>query len=213
MEPIIIPDEEAQSSPDVSDRVYPPEYEGHFSRLLIKREEILSRTAKLAELIHNDYRGKRPVLLCVLKGSTPFYMNLLEALQDLTQGYYTEYIRVKSYEGLNTTGSLKIEGSIPDLKGKDVIVVEDIVDTGTTLACLMPILEEQSKASSVEVCSLLSKRINEPQKTTAKYVGFSIPPKFVIGYGLDYNELYRDIRDVWIISQKGIDCDPNTLLS
>lgn len=210
MDPIIIPDEETNPS-DTADRVYPPEYEGHFSRLLIKREEILSRTASLAELLHNDYRGKRPVILCVLKGSTPFYINLLEALQDLTQGYYMEYIRVKSYDGLETTGRIKVEGAVPNLEGKDVIIVEDILDTGTTLSHLIPILEEQSKASSIEVCTLLTKRISEPQKVKAKYVGFSIPSKFVIGYGLDYNELYRDIRDVWIISQKGIDCDPKSL--
>ena len=133
-------------------------------------------------------------------------MNLLEALQELRQGYYIEFIKVKSYEGMNTTGNLTIEGTVPNLEGKDVIIVEDILDTGTTLSNLIPILTKQSKAKSIEVCTLLIKRINnEPQKITAKYIGFSIPPKFVIGYGLDYKELYRDIRDVWIISQKGID--------
>jgi len=136
-------------------------------------------------------------------------MNLLEALQELRQGYYTEFIKVKSYEGLHTTGNLTIEGTVPNLEGKDVIIVEDILDTGTTLSHLIPILTKQSKAKSIEVCTLLIKRINnEPQtqnKVTSKYIGFSVPPKFVIGYGLDYNELYRDIRDVWIISQKGID--------
>ena len=132
-------------------------------------------------------------------------MNLLEALQDLRQGYYTEFIKVKSYDGLNSTGNLTIEGTVPNLEGKDVIIVEDILDTGTTLSQLIPILTKQSKAKSIEVCTLLIKRIKQSQKVTAKYIGFSIPPKFVIGYGLDYNELYRDIRDVWIISQKGID--------
>ena len=134
-------------------------------------------------------------------------MNLLEALQELRQGYYTEFIKVNSYDGLNTTGNLTIEGTVPNLEGKDVIIVEDILDTGTTLSNLIPILTKQSKAKSIEVCTLLIKRINnEPTKNVnAKYIGFSIPPKFVIGYGLDFNELYRDVRDVWIISQKGID--------
>ena len=136
-------------------------------------------------------------------------MHLLEALQNLRQGYYTEYIRVKSYDGLNTTGSLKIEGDPPNLEGKDVIIVEDILDTGTTLSNLIPMLRERSGAKSIVVCTLLTKRMvgDEPHKATAKYVGFSIPPEFVVGYGLDYNELYRDVGDVWIISQKGIDCD------
>ncbi len=110
-------------------------------------------------------------------------MNLLEALQELRQGYYTEFIKVKSYDGMNTTGNLTIEGTVPNLEGKDVIIVEDILDTGTTLSHLIPILTKQSKATSIEVCTLLIKRINnEPQKkVTAKYIGFSIPPKFVIG--------------------------------
>ena len=141
--------------------------------------------------------------------NTQFYMNLLEALQDLRQGYYTEFIRVKSYEGLNSSGSLKVEGTVPNLEGKDVIIVEDILDTGTTLSHLIPLLEKEARAKTIQVCSLLIKRIKEPQKVTAKYIGFSIPPEFVVGYGLDYNELYRDIRDVWIISQMGIDCDRN----
>lgn len=97
------------------------------------------------------------------------------------------------------------------LRNKHVILVEDIVDTGTTLSQLIPELNCKANPASIEVCSLLTKRIEKPQKYEAKYVGFSIPNSFVVGYGLDYNELYRDTKDIWIISQNGIDFDPSTL--
>ena len=138
---------------------------------------------------------------------------MLEALQDLRQGYYMEFMRASSYQGTSTTGKVELSGglNVLDLKGKDVIIVEDIVDTGTTLSHLLPILQEQGSPRSLEVCSLLSKRLEQPAKVEAKYVGFSIPNHFIIGYGLDFNELYRDIKDIWVISQKGIDFDPSTL--
>ena len=124
-----------------------------------------------------------------------------------------EFIRVSSYEGMSSTGNVKIGGGIDleSLRQKHVILVEDIVDTGTTLSHLIPILNEKASPASLEVCSLLTKRIDKPQKCEAKYVGFSIPNHFIIGYGLDYNELYRDTKDIWVISQKGIDFDPSSL--
>lgn len=97
------------------------------------------------------------------------------------------------------------------LRNKHVVLVEDIVDTGTTLAHVIPELKEMANPASIEVCSLLSKRIEKPQKCSAKYIGFSIPDHFVIGYGLDFNELYRDTKDIWVISQFGIDFDPSSL--
>mmetsp|Transcript_31755 Transcript_31755/g.64161 ORF Transcript_31755/g.64161 Transcript_31755/m.64161 type:complete len:214 (-) Transcript_31755:1065-1706(-) len=211
MEHIIIPD--APREIESADRIYPPEYEGHFSRLLIKREEIIERATDLAKAIHNDYKGKRPVLLCVLKGAASFYLHLLEALQDLRQGFYTEFLRLSSYEGAETSGTVKARGGLhyQDLTGKDVLIVEDIIDTGTTLSHLLPVLKREANPKSVEVCTLLTKRLQTPAKCEAKYVGFSIPNQFVIGYGLDYNELYRDLKDIWVISQKGIDFDPHKL--
>jgi hypoxanthine phosphoribosyltransferase len=142
-----------------------------------------------------------------------FYHHLLEALQDLRQGYYMDFLRVSSYEGTSTTGSVSIGGGLKyeELEGKDVIIVEDIIDTGTTLSHVLPMLLEKAKPKSMEVCSLLVKRLDEPAKVQAKYVGFSIPNHFIIGYGLDYNELYRDIKDIWVISHKGIEFDPKTM--
>jgi len=205
VDPIHIPDEPRKEL-DSKDCVYPDVYEGHFSRLLIRRDEIIGRASKLAELISEDYVGKRPVLVCVLKGAAPFYSHMCEALQDMCQAFSTEFIRVSSYEGSETTGNVKICGGIDydNIKGRDVILIEDIIDTGTTLSHLIPTLEREARPQSIEVCSLLTKRLDEKPKYQAKYVGFSIPPQFVIGYGLDYNEYYRDLKDIWIISEKGI---------
>ena len=124
-----------------------------------------------------------------------------------------EFIRVSSYEGTESTGNVKIAGGIDleSLKQKHVILVEDIVDTGTTLSHLIPLLNEKANPASIEVCSLLTKRIKKPQKCSAKYIGFSIPDLFIVGYGLDFNELYRDTKDIWVISQNGIDFDPSNL--
>jgi len=208
---VIIPDESGNL--DASNCVYPTEYEGHFDSLMISKEEITKAVRSLASQINDDYRGCRPVMVCVLKGANPFYQHLLDELQDYRQGFNMEFIRVSSYEGTSSTGVVKVGDGIDldNLKGRHVILVEDIVDTGTTLSHLIPFLKKEANPVSLEVCSLLSKRIDEPQKCKAKYVGFSIPNHFIVGYGLDYNELYRDTKDIWVISQKGIDFDPSCL--
>ena len=133
---------------------------------------------------------------------------------DLRQGFTMEFLRVSSYEGTSTTGKIQMGGGLKmeHLEGKDVILVEDIIDTGTTLFHLVPYLKEQAKTiQSIETATLLTKRLEEPAKYQAKYVGFSIPNHFIIGYGLDYNELYRDLKDIWVISKRGIEFDAKSL--
>lgn len=182
---------------------------------MITNKEIRDRITALARLIHEDYENERPVLVCVLKGATPFYQNLLEALQDLKHGYTMEFLRASSYEGNASTGKVKIDTfNFENLEGKHVILVEDIVDTGTTLYHVLPMLKEKCEnIKSLEVCTLLEKRLAQPPLIAAKYIGFSIPNHFIVGYGLDYNELYRDVRDIWVISQFGIDFNPSSLYS
>ncbi len=120
---------------------------------------------------------------------------------------------MSSYEGIETSGTVKVGGGLnyQDLTGKDVLIVEDMIDTGTTLSHLLPVIKKKAKVNSLEVCTLLTKRLQTPAKCEAKYVGFSIPNQFAIGYGIDYNELYRDLKDIWVISQQGIDFDPKEL--
>jgi hypoxanthine phosphoribosyltransferase len=176
---------------------------------LITKQEILDCVKKLAKQIHLKYSGQRPIFVCVLKGANNFYQNLLEELQELGQGYTTEFLRASSYEGTSTTGSVKIGSgfSFDALRDRHVVLVEDIVDTGTTLSKVIPEIHSRVPVKSVEVCSLLLKRLDQPPKVTAKFVGFSVPNHFIIGYGLDYNELYRDLRDIWVISQAGVEFD------
>ena len=200
--------------PNSLQHCYPPEYEGHFSALLLTADEIRQRLRQLAQLLHNDYKRKRPVLLCTLKGACQFFTHLLDELQNLRQGYDIEFVRASSYEGTNSSGNVQLVGELKAeaIRNRHVLIVEDILDTGTTLATLVPLLQEKSQPASVKVCTLLDKRL-EPssKKFKAHYTGFSIPDAFVIGYGLDYNELYRDLKDIYIISKEGIEFDATTL--
>ena len=127
-----------------------------------------------------------------------------------------EYIRASSYSGTESTGSVQWDNELVNViqqrcTNRHVIIVEDILDTGTTLASLLPRLE--NKARSVAVCTLLDKRLDDSmeKKVTAKYVGFSIPNHFIVGYGLDYNEVYRDVSSIFVLSQQGIDFDRREL--
>jgi len=117
---------------------------------------------------------------------------------------------VASYVGTKTSGSVSISGiNIKSLKDHPVILVEDIIDTGLTLSQMIPKIQEEGQPTSIEVVSLLTKRHDSKETTVvetmveAKYSGFSIPDEFVIGFGLDCNEWYRDLEDIWVISEKG----------
>lgn len=179
---------------------------------MLDAEQIRHRIRTIAKLIHEDYKGKRPILICTLKGACPFFTHLSDALQDLRQGYDMEFVRASSYDGTSSTGTVQLSALKHEaLNGRHVLVIEDILDTGTTLARLVPHILEHCNPASIEVCTLLDKRIHEPKKFTAKYIGFSIPNHFIIGYGLDYNELYRDLKDIFVISQKGIHFDARQL--
>lgn len=194
-------------------QIYPEEYNGHFDSLMISRLEILSAVQAVAQKIHQDYAGIRPVFICVLKGANPFFQHVLEALQELKHGYRTEYLRASSYHGTSSTGAVTTSGGLvyEALENQHVILIEDIVDTGTTLSHLIPEIRGRVSVKSLEVCSLLEKRLDQPPKVDAKYICFSIPNHFIIGYGLDFNELYRDLRDIWVISKAGIEFDRSSL--
>lgn len=171
-------------------------------------DTIRKRVRELARILHEDFRGARPMLICTLKGACPFYAHLTDELKELRQGFDMEFVRATSYSGTSTTGTVQFLGelNVEHVRGRHVIVVEDILDTGTTLAAIVPMIREQASPASVEVCTLLDKRLPTKQYH-AKYVGFSIPEKFIVGYGLDYNELYRDLKDIFVISRRGIDFD------
>lgn len=168
--------------------MFPSEYKGHFDGVLIDHADIRHRVRELAQILHHDYQDKRPVIICTLKGACTFFIHLTDCLQDLRQGYDIEFVRASSYSGVSTTGNVTLYSELLDLKAiqnRHVIIIEDIVDTGTTLSHVVPIIMEQGKPMSVEVCTLLDKRLdeNDEKHFVAKYCGFSIPNLFIIGYG------------------------------
>ena len=160
------------------------------TKILIDADRIRQRIAELGGEITRDYAGRRPVLVGVLNGAVVFLADLMREI-DLPLEMYM--MAASSYEGTESTGSVEITRSLDaDISGRDVILVEDIVDTGITLQRLLTDLQAENPAS-LEVCALLSKPSRRVVESRVKYIGFDIPDEFVIGYGLDYNQQYRNL--------------------
>ncbi len=160
-------------------------------RALIPEAQLQARISELGKQIRADY-GNRPVTcICVLKGSFIFTADLVRAIGGDVK---CEFLGVSSYQGgTQTTGVVKITKDLSGpIEDQDVIIVEDIIDTGLTMHYLLDMLAVR-KPRSLEVCTLLDKPANREVEMTADYVGFSIPDEFVVGYGLDLAELYRNL--------------------
>ncbi|CAK4617033.1 hypothetical protein LEN26_014698 [Aphanomyces euteiches] len=189
----------------------PNHYSDYIDSVLIPHGLINDRVEKLAQDIRAAYEGQTIHLLCVLKGGSAFFHILIEKLR-LFHKYNTcdyvpftfDFIKVKSYDGLHSTGNVQVSGAdLSKFKGKHLLLVEDIIDTGKTMAKLVPYLQE-SEPASVRVASLLEKRNPESCGFLGDFVGFSIPDKFVIGFCLDYNEIFRDLDHICIINDAGV---------
>jgi len=159
-------------------------------KVLISEEKIQERITELANQIYSDYEGKEITFICILKGSIFFTVELAKRMPN---DINFECIRVSSYHGENSTGVIKMKVDLQgDIKGKDVIIIEDIVDTGRTLTYLKEYLKSK-EPNSIKLCSLLDKKERRVCEIEADYVGFDIPDKFVVGYGLDVDEKYRNL--------------------
>lgn len=151
--------------------------------------DIRDRVRTLGEGITREYAGREPVLISVLKGGALFHADLLRAI-DLPAS--VDFMSISSY-GEGSSGVVRIMKDLDrDIGGRDVIVVEDIVDTGLTLTYLLSALRSREPAS-VEVCALLDKSVRRITPIDIRYRGFDCPDKFVLGYGLDYDEVYRNL--------------------
>ena len=165
--------------------------------ILISEAQIQERVRELGQQISEDYSNREPVLVCVLKGAALFFADLFRALSIPVR---CEFIQLASYDDrTESSGHVRIvQGLNGNLRNADVVVVEDIVDTGQTLNVLMREIQALEPAS-VKVCSLLDKPTRRVVATTIDYVGFEIPDRFVVGYGLDYAQKYRNLREICCI--------------
>lgn len=166
-------------------------------RVLISSEQIQLRIRELGNEISRDYKDSTPIFVCILKGAYPFLADLTRCV---SVDHEVDFMAVSSYEGgTQSTGVVKIE---KDLKGnireRDIILVEDIIDTGLTINHLMDLLQTRAPRS-IRVAALLDKKPARKIEVPLHYTGFEIPEEFVIGYGLDYDEKYRNLPFVGIM--------------
>ena len=166
-------------------------------KTLIDEAIIQKRVEELAEKILKDYEGKDFTLICILKGSAFFTVDLAKKMN---KDIRIEFMKVHSYgENTVSSGEIALELEVTgNIEGKNVIVVEDIVDTGRTLSYLVEYLETK-KPESVKICALLNKPERREVEIDVDYIGFDIPNKFVVGYGLDFNQDYRSLPYVGYI--------------
>ena len=165
-------------------------------RVLYSEEQIRERVSELGRQISKDYEGKSLVLISILKGGILFLADLTRAI---TIPHAFDLMGASSYKGSQTSGKVIITKDTElDLQGKDVLLVEDILDTGHTLSVIIELLKIQDPAS-VEICCLLNKKRERKLGVPLKYTGFEIADEFVVGYGLDYNEHYRNLSGIGIL--------------
>ena len=155
---------------------------------------IQQRVKEIAEKLNKDYEGKNPLFIPILNGSFMFASDLFK---HITIEAEITFIKLVSYKGVKSTGHVTTAiGLDQDLFNRDVIIIEDIVDTGKTLGFFLPKLEHQQPAS-LKICALLHKPEATQHPLTIDYLGFSIPNKFVVGYGLDYDGLGRNLKEIY----------------
>jgi hypoxanthine phosphoribosyltransferase len=168
------------------------------AEVLLNEEQIAAKVAELGRAISAEYRGRDLVLVSVLKGSLPFMADLMRAI---TIPLRIDLMEVSSYGGLTTesSGLVRILKDLSaSIDGRDVLLVEDIIDTGLTLNYLLRYLRGKNPRS-LRICALLDKPARRLVDIPIDYLGFTIPDQFVVGYGLDYGELYRNLRYVGIL--------------
>ena len=172
--------------------------ENNIQEIMLTEAQIQARIAELGEILTNDYRDKNPIIIGVMKGVVIFYADMVRKINVPCE---MEVMWISSYEGTDSTGSVVVKRDITaDIKGRHVLILEDIFDTGNSLSFVYEHLMAKEPAS-VKICTLLDKPSRRMPGVTleADYVGFTIPNAFVVGYGLDYNEYYRNLPYVGVL--------------
>ena len=169
--------------------------------ILITREQIEKRSVELGRQITEDYRalGRTPLLVALLRGSVPFLSELMKNI-DLDIQY--DFMDVKSYVGTQSQGDIKILKDLDDsIKGKDILIIEDIVDTGNTLNTVCKTMYLKG-ATSVKIATLLDKPSRRTNNVKADYIGFEVPNVFVVGYGMDFDQRYRCLPYIGVLKEE-----------
>jgi len=176
------------------------ELERAVGEILIDKETLAARVAELGVEVSSDYQGRDLLLIGVLKGAVFFMADLM---RHLTVPCEVDFMAISSYgDSTDSSGIVRILKDLDiNIEGRDVLVVEDIIDSGLTLSYLMRNLESREPAS-LEVCALLTKPARREIDVPVRYVGFEIPNRFVVGYGLDFAERYRNLPYVAVLSQE-----------
>ena len=164
----------------------------------IPEEEIMRRVKAVADKMSSDLKGKNPLLLGVLNGSFIFAADLMRMLDIECE---ISFVKMSSYEGTQSTGNVKkLVGLNEDIEGRTIVIVEDIVDTGLTMERMIEYLKGLNPAE-IHICTLLLKPENLKRKLDIEYVAMEIPNDFIVGYGLDYDGLGRNLRDIYVVKE------------
>lgn len=172
--------------------------EKDIQRVLLSEQQIKDKIDELGRVLSEEYAGKDPVVVGVLKGVVVFYADML---RKLTVPCQTDFMWISSYSGTTSTGTMQVKRDIStDIKGRHVLILEDIYDTGSSLDFTYKHLLSKEPAS-LKICTLLDKPERRKEGITLKpdYVGFTIPNEFVVGYGLDFNEHYRNLPYIGVL--------------
>ncbi len=172
--------------------------EKDIAQVLISEEVLQNRINELAAELNEAYAGKKPIFVGVMKGVVLFFADMVKRINTMCE---IDFMWISSYAGTNSTGSMNVKRDISaDIKGRHVVILEDIFDTGNSLQFTYNHLMEKEPAS-LEICTLLDKpsRRNPAVTIKPKYVGFEVPDAFVVGYGLDYNEYYRNLPYIGVL--------------
>ena len=174
--------------------------EQDIERVLFSEEELDRRVSEIAAEINRDYAGKEPMLISVLRGSFVFMADLIRKIEVPCT---VDFMSVSSYgRGTTSSGQVQITKDLSDdIEGKDIIVVEDILNSGNTLSYLLQLLQAR-KPASMKLCTLLDKPDRRVKEVHVDYTGFTIPDEFVVGYGLDYAEKYRNLPYIGILKPR-----------
>jgi hypoxanthine phosphoribosyltransferase len=166
--------------------------------ILLTEEDIQNRICELGKILTEDYAGKNPVVIGVMKGVVVFYADMIRQIKTPCQ---MDFMWISSYAGTHSTGNLVVRSDIvSDIEGRHVLILEDIYDTGNSLTFVRDYLLQKNPAS-LKICTLLDKPSRRKPGITLKadYVGFEVPNEFVVGYGLDYNEYYRNLPYIGVL--------------